>query len=98
MVLGNSFIGLVVSFIAVFPVPRLSSQSAILKAGRAAAGLNSCTGTTFGLSIVGGFGGTVFPVIPSPGEGITTRATADIHGALIPWLSSFAASQAGCFI
>ncbi len=104
MALGHfSFLGLRVSFIctvvfSISPVPFLSSQSPIMKAGSAVAGLNSSAGTPFHLSILGSFGGALLPGILPPGEGVRARATADIRGALISCLAPLAASQAGRLI
>ena len=98
-----AFLGLQVSFICtvgfpISPVPFLSSQSPIMKAGSAVAGLNSSTGTPFCLSILRSFGWTLLPGILPPGEGVTTWATADVYSALISCLALLAASQAGCLL
>lgn len=63
-----------------------------MKDGSAVAGLNSTTGTPFCLSVLRNFGAALLPGILPPGEGVTARATADIHGGLISCLVCLAAS------
>lgn len=103
MALGNfSFLCLRVSFMktVVLPITSitfLSSQSPIVKAGGAVAGLNSTSRTPFCLSVLGNFGEALLPGIFLPGESVTTGATADI-GGLLSHLAHLAAPQAGRFV
>lgn len=102
MALGNfCFLCFRVSFVRVFPITSLtflSSQSPIVKAGSAVAGLNSTRGTPFCLNVLGNFGKALLSGILLPGESVTAGATADIGWGLFSCLAHFAASQAGCFV